>query len=284
MLNRPTARKKGKRRSPEPPAPAITQLQPRPGASSSRLGLRTIPRPAPTPTAPTSPTTTATAQQPHTSPATDHPSPQPPAAGRSPEPGDLPNRRRWLRVLSVLVLILVVAALSRDTRTVYPPPSSPGFRSYELRGYLAISAPAPSVLVSQTITVGRTDDAACWGQSQYSDIQEGAVVTVYDDHDETIAEGYLGPGRTPRLALPTTTLPVCWFPILVKDIPATAAFYQVKIAQRGTIEIDNDAKHGVLQAFPTLDPTDGAAPRIPGHPDTLQPPDANIPTVLPPST
>jgi hypothetical protein len=195
------------------------------------------------------------------------------------------NRRRWLHTLGILLLILAVSALSRqqskapDVAAAAPPPTHDVYDVYELRGFLAISAPAPSVLVSTSSEAGMTDDAKCWGQSQYSDIQQGTVVTVYDDRDEPIANGSLGPGRTQRLELPTSTMPTCWFPIHVADIPTTSTFYQVKVGQRGTIRIENKPEHGVLRAFPTLDPTDGPAPTKAGHPGVEEPPDPQIPSV-----
>lgn len=281
MSRRTATRSAKKRNAVTNPAPVITQLRPQPGTSPARLGLRKLSRPKP----PERPSTyVATADDTDNLTATTAVTPR---SHDGPRHEPVTRRRRhWLKALRVLTLILVVAALARTTggAASAPAPASPTSsepRTYTLRGYLSITAPAPSVLISTTQTVGSTDDAACWGQSQYSDIQEGTVVTVYDDHDTEVASGFLEAGRTSRLALPTTAMPVCWFPFRVVDLPANAAYFQVKIGQRGTIQVANTPQDGVLRAFPSLNPADGPAPQAPGNAGVEQGLDPQVPTVLP---
>lgn len=73
----------------------------------------------------------------------------------------------------------------------------------------------------------RLTDTACTGYDGYSDITEGATVTVSDQTGTIIATGRLVNGITSPGAAR------CTFRIDVPDVPGGKAFYQVEVSHRG---------------------------------------------------
>lgn len=168
------------------------------------------------------------------------------------------GRRYWAPTTLVLAAVIVISsAVNTSPANLTPPPSGSADRTYEVRGFLALSGP-DGVLVSRSDTIA--DDSVCWGQSQYQDIALGVTVTVFDDHDRIVAEGALSQGRAPKQAIPADG--ACFFPIIVPDVPAKSAFYQVEVARRGTVLVENTPEDGVLYAFIALDDEPGSLPKV----------------------
>lgn len=67
----------------------------------------------------------------------------------------------------------------------------------------------------------------CSGAGGYSDIDEGAQVTVTNEKGDTIATGYLGQGET-------ISSKVCAFKFTVENAP-DAKFYAVEVSRRGEL-------------------------------------------------
>lgn len=83
--------------------------------------------------------------------------------------------------------------------------------------------------------------SGCAGTGGYSDIGEGASVTVYDGSGQVIAVGALSSG-----SLSGTS---CDFPVTVTNVPDGARFYQVEISHRGKVTLSGtDAKTGHFAA------------------------------------
>jgi hypothetical protein len=253
-------------------------VPPRPGEAAA-LGLHTTrPTPAylsrsaeppvnastaqPAETTPRRPSTTETTAERPT--ATPKPSPTAPAS---------PARRRRLPIaIGVMAAILVAAAIVRTIPSApnTAPGAEPGteYSYYDVRGFLTLAGPK-GVLISPSSTVEGTGDPECWGQSQYQDIGYGAVVTVFNDADQIVAYGTLEQGRASRTGPGGTTVTSCVFPILVHNVPTGSGFYQVQVAQRGTVMVPNEPENGVLYAFLGLDDAPGSLPKVADQPPKL---------------
>lgn len=72
----------------------------------------------------------------------------------------------------------------------------------------------------------------CRGFRGYSDLGEGASVTVYDEKGAVIATGTLQAG-VPGGAGEFT----CQFPFTIEDVPGGSEFYQVEVSHRGKVTV-----------------------------------------------
>lgn len=144
-----------------------------------------------------------------------------------PEPAaDAAPRRKWTAWLppfaagvfvgaAVLGAIWGITAVSVTTST---PTSSP--RTFMLQGSLVLRGVA-----------------SCMPYGGYSDIAEGASVTVYDAAGKVTATGSLGSGQHDDLS--------CVFPIIVPNVPDDQQFYQVEVTHRGKVTVTSaQAKAG----------------------------------------
>lgn len=80
----------------------------------------------------------------------------------------------------------------------------------------------------------RYSDSSCYGTRGYSDISEGAAVTVYGANNTVIATGSLGKGVS------ASSRTVCTFSISVPNVPGNEKFYQVEVSHRGKLTIQAD--------------------------------------------
>jgi hypothetical protein len=80
----------------------------------------------------------------------------------------------------------------------------------------------------------------CMGQGGYSDITEGAPVTVYDGKGAIIATGQLSRGddRGWKPTDDTERSNTCWFAFTVTA--PHSEFYQVEVSHRGKVTTDSD--------------------------------------------
>jgi hypothetical protein len=80
----------------------------------------------------------------------------------------------------------------------------------------------------------------CMGQGGYSDITEGAPVTVYDGKGAIIATGELGRGddRGWKPTDDTERSNTCWFAFTVTA--PHSDFYQVEVSHRGKVTADGN--------------------------------------------
>ncbi|MCP3802584.1 hypothetical protein NLX83_25255 [Allokutzneria sp. A3M-2-11 16] len=105
--------------------------------------------------------------------------------------------------------------------------------TFTLRGTMALTASGSTRLSGTT----------CAGTGGYSDIREGASVTVYDPQGSVIAIGHLGTSSTS-----TTTSSYsepCTFKFEVAGVPGHHRFYQVEVSRRGKVTSEqNAAKSG----------------------------------------
>jgi len=145
--------------------------------------------------------------------------------------------RRWvvpvaIGVAGVLVGGGVVWGLSgggRSAAVVSPAPSASARSSFSMSGTMTLG------------DFGLTKDWHCTGRGGYSDIGEGASVTVYDGGGQVVATGNLRQGAI--------TAGKCQFPVWVSDVPDGPKFYQVEVSHRGKITLSaEDAKAGRFAA------------------------------------
>lgn len=93
------------------------------------------------------------------------------------------------------------------------------------------------LLTSDVPTTGRS----CQGRGGYSDIAEGAPVTVYGKSGEIIALGNLSLGESTSLG--------CKFQFFVGGVPTGEGFYQYEVSHRGKLSISEaDAVAGNASA------------------------------------
>ena len=90
-----------------------------------------------------------------------------------------------------------------------------------------------------------TDPRGCTTSGGYTDISNGAAVTVYDATGTVVAKGTVGIG--------TDGLPLsrreCVFPVTVPSVPQGSKFYQVEISHRGKLTVSaDDAMNGRFAA------------------------------------
>ena len=102
------------------------------------------------------------------------------------------------------------------------------------------SSPATFTMVGTFNLYGTssTIDGTCRGSGGYSDIADGAAVTVYDAAGKVDAVGAITkPESLGGLG--------CSFSVVVSDVPNGEKFYQVEITHRGKITVTaDDAKAG----------------------------------------
>lgn len=81
----------------------------------------------------------------------------------------------------------------------------------------------------------------CMGQGGYSDITEGAPVTVYDSRGTIVATGQLGRGddRGWKPTDDTERSNHCWFTFTVQA--PRSDFNQVEVSHRGKVTVDSKA-------------------------------------------
>jgi hypothetical protein len=107
-----------------------------------------------------------------------------------------------------------------------PTGSTAGPAAFTLTGTLTVSGTSYS----------STDPRGCTTSGGYTDISNGAAVTVYDAAGTVVAKGTLGLG--------TDGLPLsrqeCVFPVSVPNVPAGPRFYQVEISHRGKLTVSAD--------------------------------------------
>lgn len=180
------------------------------------------------------------------------------------DPGVL--RRHWLSLSIGIVSAVGIALIITAPLQPAPGGTHQAVDSYEIRGLLSLTGP-DGILVSTSDTIDSTGDSVCWGQSQYRDIGVGTPVTVYDDRDAIVALGKLGQGRTSGKGMPVDGS--CVFPIVVNDVPAESAFYQVEVARRGTVLVPNMPTNGVLHVFASLDEQPGSLPEVADAPPQI---------------
>lgn len=109
---------------------------------------------------------------------------------------------------------------------------------------VAPTTTVPTHSLSGTLTlkdeVNEFSGKPCTGSRGYSDIQEGAQVTVKDEANMLLAVGRLGPGTT-REARRTqfTAYSYCQFSFAIPSIP-DRPFYQVEVSHRGALSYQRD--------------------------------------------
>ncbi|MHB9851755.1 hypothetical protein ACSYGO_21230 [Streptomyces krungchingensis] len=149
---------------------------------------------------------------------------------------------------------------SVDGAVAPPPASAPAgsgtARGRRFRGALVVSAVAGLVVGSGAVALawnlsGPDDDRAftlvgqariegglgatgsCSGSHEFSDVDKGALVTVYDSAGRVVATGSLGSGAY-------DDSPACVFPIAVRGVPGGSASYSVQVGWHGKKRITHE--------------------------------------------
>lgn len=153
-----------------------------------------------------------------------------------PEPEVAPGRpRRWPHPLVAALAGLVVGAGAVGVVWAVSGSGSSVPKSFTLRGTMTLTSPTPLDY----------DHKACAGSDGYSDIVEGAGVTVYDDAGKVVGTGALGAGR---YASEDSTAP-CVFPVSVPGVSGGSRFYRVEVSHRGQVTVSAaEAKAGTFGA------------------------------------
>ncbi|MEU1501899.1 hypothetical protein [Streptomyces sp. NPDC005732] len=96
-------------------------------------------------------------------------------------------------------------------------------------------------LVGQArITAQSGEVGTCSGSGPLSDIDKGALVTVYDSEGLVVATGSIGSGAYNDSA-------ACVFPLLVREVPDDSTSYAVRVGWHARKEITNvEARSGEL--------------------------------------
>lgn len=111
----------------------------------------------------------------------------------------------------VLVLALAVAGCNAPAATPV---------MHTIVGHLTVSDRSYS---SSIIAV----ETRCYGSGGYSDLKEGATVTLSDQSSTILASTALGPGVGSKAE--------CAFPFALIGVPDTASFYVIEVSHRGQI-------------------------------------------------
>ncbi|OLT21124.1 hypothetical protein BJF78_08725 [Pseudonocardia sp. CNS-139] len=139
--------------------------------------------------------------------------------------------------LAVAILLAMVAgvttALVLGAVAAGPPAAAPAVAAE------SGAAVAPALFpVRGTVTLAdaraSADGASCRGAGLYTDVREGAAVTVADPMGAVVATGALGPGR-PMSQVSAAGLTTCTFAFAVADVPAGSAFYLVEVGRHGAV-------------------------------------------------
>ncbi|MFG3171637.1 hypothetical protein [Streptomyces sp. NPDC048200] len=152
-----------------------------------------------------------------------------PSAG--PE-GSEPRRKRGVlgsrRALAVsAVLGLVVGAGAVATAWALSGTSDGGAGTFTLVGRIRIAG-APG------------QAGTCSGDGPWSDVDKGALVTVYDSGGLVVATGTLGTGAYDDAA-------ACTFPVIVRNVPDDSKSYGVRVGWHPRKDITNEvARTGEL--------------------------------------
>lgn len=90
-------------------------------------------------------------------------------------------------------------------------------------------------LKSNTSITAAALSKECEGTGGFSDLREGAQVTVTDAAGSVVAIGALQAGASPLVG-------TCVFPFTIKDVPGGSGFYGVQVGgeQRGTVRFTED--------------------------------------------
>jgi hypothetical protein len=111
---------------------------------------------------------------------------------------------------------------------------------YLLAALVAVASPAQALAPDNTITghiqlvspnLGG-DNENCWGRRGFSDLKEGARVSVRDEAGKLLALGALRRGQRPGGRYQEVT---CEFPFAIEGVP-NAKFYSIEIERRGSID------------------------------------------------
>jgi hypothetical protein len=89
---------------------------------------------------------------------------------------------------------------------------------------------------------GGGQDKPCVGYGGYSDINQGAQVTIRDEKGTVVGAGQLGAGTLDVSSKP----PLCQFTWSVKDVPRGHSYYQLEVSHRGALELKEEQLRGVV--------------------------------------
>jgi hypothetical protein len=151
--------------------------------------------------------------------------------------GPVPKRRRWIGpfvggVAVGALLLSVVWGLSQ--------PNGPG-PALLFASATSSRAPAATFTLTGSFSLYGSSDisgGSCQGSGGYSDIADGASVTVYDAAGKVDAVGEITkPHSLDGLG--------CAFSIVVSKVPNGEDFYQIEVTHRGKVTVTaDDAKAG----------------------------------------
>lgn len=102
-----------------------------------------------------------------------------------------------------------------------------------------------SLELADTASIGGIPGSLCVASNGYSDVVEGAPVTVYDATGKAIALGRLGKGNWVGTGVgkPGGS---CVYPFTVQNVPASDVL-SVEVSHRGKVNVTlNDAKAGKI--------------------------------------
>ncbi|MEV6607414.1 hypothetical protein [Kutzneria sp. NPDC051319] len=152
-----------------------------------------------------------------------------------------PKRRRWV---GPFVGGIAVGALLLSVVWGLSQPKGPGpgalFQAAAGTGGTTSSAAATFTMLGTFKLYGTSTGTSsmCHGSGGYSDIADGAAVTVYDAAGKVTAVGAITqPSSLGVLG--------CTFSIVVPNVPNGEKFYQIEISHRGKVTVTaDDAKAG----------------------------------------
>lgn len=104
------------------------------------------------------------------------------------------------------------------------------------------TAPVPTLTGTLLLRqeVNEFSGAPCGGTGGYSDVREGAQVTVTDGESAIVGVGRLGPGVTQENRRTSATVySYCTFAFSVPSIP-DRPFYKIEVAHRGALSYAHD--------------------------------------------
>lgn len=101
-------------------------------------------------------------------------------------------------------------------------PAEAGADTFAVKGHVT--------LIYGAEYVNGDNSGPCQGREGYSDLAEGANVTVADASGDKVALGQLQAGTVPRVTMS------CRFAFEVTGVPAGSAVYSIEVTHRGSVD------------------------------------------------
>ncbi len=143
-----------------------------------------------------------------------------------------------MRIIATVVAILLLAGCGHSE----PAAESSTPATLKVSGSITVTA--------DSLSSEQAMGGACVTDDGYSDITDGAQVTVEDSTGKAIALGTLQAGHVSELFGPGTAVEGmayrCVFGFTVNDVPAEEKIYSVEVSHRGKVNFTREKLNGPI--------------------------------------